>query len=393
MSPVRVAPPAGPAEWDGYMRVSSGAFGSTMAETRDWFAGSRGGDRIALVASEGGRVVGGALAYLVPQRFGGRDVPAGAVGDVCVAAERRGRGVARTLLRRLDRAMRDAGAVVSPLWPSTLRLYRREGWEVAGAALRWSLPPVRLEALRGAGEAVADPGPRFRAAHAPTIEGYDGPLVRPEWWWRWLWPDAAREGVRRIGWIEDGRPTGLMRTRRIGSGDALGPLKVEELWAATPDALRGLLGLLGTESTQTDEVVFGLATLPPAPDLLWVLPELPIRASAPETWMLRLLDAAAALDARGWPGRAEARVELEIHDPMAERPLRLVLEVGAGEGRVSPGGAGRVRIGAGALAAWYAGSLSATRAARAGLAEGPPADLLALDGLTGDRPVWLSEDF
>ncbi len=394
MTAIQVAPPAGPEDWDGYIRVSADSFSTTLAETKEWFAGSdTDGARVALVAKEGARVVAGAMAYLMPQRFGGREVPAGAVGDVCVAPDRRGRGAARLLMRGLAKAMREAGALVSPLWPSTLRFYRREGWEVAGKALTWSLPPIRLETLRGAGEPVSEPGPEFRAVHAGAVAGHDGPLVRPDWWWRWRWPEAAPEGARRLGWVEDGRPTGLMRTRSPGGDDHTRALHVCELWTATPDALRGLLGVLGSESTQFAEVRFQMACLPPTPDLLWVLPEFPLNASHPETWLLRVLDPAGALAARGWPTGAEARVSLELHDPAADRPERLVLEVGAGEAAVTAGGDGRVRVGVGAFSAWYAGGLSATRAAGLGLAEGSPQDLLAMDGLTGDRPVWLSEDF
>jgi hypothetical protein len=52
-----------------------------------------------------------------------------------------------------------------------------------------------------------------------------------------------------------------------------------------------------------------------------------------------------------------------------------------------------VRLGVGALAAWYAGAMPATRGARLGLVEGPAADLAAMDALTADRPVWLPDAF
>jgi hypothetical protein len=52
-----------------------------------------------------------------------------------------------------------------------------------------------------------------------------------------------------------------------------------------------------------------------------------------------------------------------------------------------------VRIGVGALSAWYSGHLRASDAARLGLATGPDRDLAALDRLTGDRPVWLPDHF
>ena len=110
-------------------------------------------------------------------------------------------------------------------------------------------------------------------------------------------------------------------------------------------------------------------------------------------WILRLVDPISALEARGWPDLAQARVALEIQDPFADGPQRVVLEVENGHARATPGGTGGVRIGIGALSAWYAGHLRATEAARLGLASGGGADLAALDRLIGDHRVWLPDHF
>lgn len=139
---------------------------------------------VVRVAREGDAVVGGALAYQVDQLFGGRPVPAGAVADVAVVPEARGRGLAVALMGALEGAMRDAGLAVSPLWPSTVRLYRRLGWEVAGHALHHRVDTAALAGRAGPGRVVAAPElAQVRRLQRDRAEDWDGPLVRPAWWW------------------------------------------------------------------------------------------------------------------------------------------------------------------------------------------------------------------
>lgn len=170
-------------------------------------------------------------------------------------------------------------------------------------------------------------------------------------------------------------------------------LRVLDLWTATPGALDGLLALLGSHAAVVPETSFAPAVLPPVHDLLWRPAAGRLRAAEHEPWMLKLIDPAAAVAARGWRAGARARVEIEVADPGADGPRRHVLEAHDGEAVLTPGGAGAVTMGAGALAAWYAGALTARRAARLGLATGPPAALEELDGLIHPPPVWLPELF
>jgi hypothetical protein len=121
-----------------------------------------------------------------------------------------------------------------------------------------------------------------------------------------------------------------------------------------------------------------------------------------EPWMLRIVDAAAAIAGRGFPALAELAVALQIDD--ATRPGNAglwTLEVGGGKGSlhssvtlppvlVPP--AGPVRFGARGFAALYAGIPMATLR-RSGLATGgdPGADD-ALDAAFAGQ-AFLLDDF
>jgi hypothetical protein len=123
-----------------------------------------------------------------------------------------------------------------------------------------------------------------------------------------------------------------------------------------------------------------------------------------ESWMLRLLDAPAAIAARGFPA-TDLTVPLQITDDL--RPAnsgRWDLTVRAGEGRLSryrtvapspspdgPSHAGcaPLALGARGLAALYAGTPVATLR-RAGLADGGGQDAdSALDGAFAATPFML----
>jgi predicted acetyltransferase len=375
-----------------YAEVAARAFAQDPGEARAAIVAAPARRAVVRVAREGGAVVGGALAYATGQLFGGREVPAGAVADVAVAPEARGRGVARALMRDLEDGMRAAGLAVSPLWPSTVALYRRLGWEVAGQAAGHRVPTAALAGRAGAGRARAEPdaGEALRLQRAAAA-AWDGPLVRPAWWGSG--GPSGPEGIHRYGWEEDGGLTGYLAYAQVGAGADGHGLRVRDLWAATPGARDGLLALLGSHAPVAPATTFAPAVLPWAHDLMWHESAGEVRSSDDGPWMLRLIDPAAAVAARGWPAHARGRVEVAIADPARPAPAPHVLEVEGGEGALSPGGAGTVTLGAGPLAAWYAGALSAVRAGRLGLAEGQVAALAALDALVGRREVWLPERF
>ena len=385
-----VRAPAGAGEGEQYAAAGAEAFGGEPEHWRSFLEPLRA-HGTARVAVDGGRVVAGAIVLPTAQHFGGRPVGSGAVSGVFVSPGHRGRGLARAVLGVLGPVLAGTGplAVLSTGSPG---LYRPWGWELVGARTAYTLPGQLLAGLRAAdGELVREPGQaeraRLREALAP---GWDGPMRRPDWWEEiaehWLGPRPAQ----RVGWRQAGRLTGWLA---LEPDRAAGRLVVTELWAATPEAVTGLASFLGDGRPRPLEVRFEADALPADTELLHLLDAYDVTASAGLAWMLRLVEPAAALAARGWPPALEVTAELEIQAGWRP-PERLVLEVGGGGAAVTrAAGAGTVRVGAGALTAWYAGGLRLRRAVGLGLAEGPAEVLAALDAATGDRVSWLPERF
>jgi predicted acetyltransferase len=171
-------------------------------------------------------------------------------------------------------------------------------------------------------------------------------------------------------------------------------VRVQELIYTTAEALRGLLGFLGGQESQSGDVVFVHSALPELSPLHLLLaePHREIEVSAFIPWMQRIVHLELAMSARGWPAHAAGKVELEVADPVLGSD-RLILEVEGGEGRVTKGGSGAVRCGIGALSAWYSSALRAQDAALLGLMEGDAGALIAMDRLIAGGVPWIPDFF
>jgi predicted acetyltransferase len=226
---------------------------------------------------------------------------------------------------------------------------------------------------------------------------FNGPLDRPDWWWEWRRPRHRDERRHSYAWVQDGAVTGFMLFRQDRSAVRASAfdLVVTELWTETADALHGLLGSLGSHATMTPAVRFQDSTLPPIPEITWAIDAEHHRftMTTREPWMLRLVDAGSAMAQRGWRDDVHGEVHLELQDPLHRSTRRVVLEVEGGTARTRPGGEGRVVLGIGPLATWYAGGLTASRLARLGMIRGDAADLAVMDRLAADLPAWLPDHF
>jgi predicted acetyltransferase len=389
-----IVSPRNDGDWEQFTRIEGQAFATTPDETSQYIGAVRD-HAIARFAIEDDRVVAGALAFPCAQYIGGRPVPAGAVASVCVAPEHRGKGLGRSVMWSLVRAMGDEGLALSPLWPSNVAFYRTMGWELAGQVAQFTVPAERLRVLQATGTAEPDPPLAEAMALRATLSArHCGPIERPEWWAQWRLPTPAKELTYRYGWREDGALTGFVAFRQKQATDRVWGFDVwvTEFWAATANALNGLAGLVGADAPLSPQVRFGYGVLPQSPDLMWRLPELDLTTGGTNSWMLRVLDPAAAIEASGWFAAIRGQIDIEVA-AIGQPSTPMQIEFADGRATVSPGSRPRVRLAAGAFSAWYVGAMSAQTAAMLGLASGPPDDLAFMDALTADRRPWLPDMF
>jgi len=365
-----------------------------------------------LGAFDGDRLAGTALYHDMRQWWRGRAVRMAGVAGVKVAPEYRGQGAGRALMTALVEEMAERGYPISALYPATMPIYRSLGWEIAGHRHEAVLPARALSAMArpepGAVTKIRRAGPDDAAEVLEVIgrahrEARDcGPVTWDE--------DTVRRWLTRPGRYADKdryaylAADGFLGYRWRGGGH--GEIFVDRVAASSAATTRALWAVVASNSTVTEKVY---AQVGPSDPFWWMLPEQDASIAMRYSWMLRLLDAPAAIAARGFPA-TDIAVPLAITDDLQPANSgRWELTVQAGTGRLirdrtarvpaSPGGAssdGKVvgtplALGARGLAALYAGTPLATLR-RAGLAEGgsPDADA-ALDGAFAATPFMLDD--
>jgi predicted acetyltransferase len=326
-------------------------------------------------AFDGPQPVAVAFFHDMRQWWHGRALPMAGVGGVKVAPEQRGRGTGRALVTELLHVIAGHGYALSVLFPATAPLYRSLGWELAGGVYRAAIParslaallpsdgpaPPRPPVLRRAGLDDADEvnavlGAVHGSARHCGPATYDAATVQ-----RWWLADESRfcylapDGFLAYGWHEGSRE-----------------LAVRLAVAGSAETTRAFWSAVGSHAPMVEQV---RAVLTPDDPVAWLTREPDVRLASRSRWMLRIMDAAAAISGRGFPAAAQFGAELHIDDPqLPANSGPWTLEVGGGQGslthsRPPAGSAGPVRLGARGFAALYAGISMATLR-RAGLAGG-----------------------
>ncbi|WP_300609192.1 GNAT family N-acetyltransferase [Trebonia sp.] len=365
-----------------------------------------------LGAFVGGRPAGAAAFHDMRQWWHGRGMPSAGVASVKVAPEHRGNGIGRLLMTALLDLIAERGYPVSSLYPATMPLYRSLGWELAGSRYMAAVPARSLRTLtapdvasgtgaaRGAVE-VRRAGPADAAevneiiARCHETAHDSGPLT-------WDLEPAAHWLARAdmYGYLTG---DGFAAYRWQGGNEEL---FVERVHAATPEAVRALWSVIASHSSIARTVRVRIA---PADPLWWLTRERDVSGASRWMWMLRVVDAPAAIAARGFPAGVCLTVPLVITDHA--RPAnsgRWDLTVSEGTGTLMPNDPGflsspapsaagaapaaPLALGARGLAALYAGTPVATLRLAGLAAGGAPAADAALDAAFAATP-YMVDDF
>ncbi len=361
-----------------------------------------GGFEHLRVVEVAGEVVAHAFAFPIGLWAGGVLVRGVAIASVGVAVEARGRGFGTALLRGIHAEARARGDHVALLYPFREGYYRRLGYAPVAARRVARLSPRSLPDewrrlpgdVRRAGAADLD---AMRRVYRSVAERGTGFVDRTPGMWE---HDLLEERDHFIVLDGDGGGVRGYAVVRLVQSDARAPVvgEVREVLGEDDLARRRMFGALAALGDQVAELTVAFAHDDP---LEWALIDADRRAPPGEVDhpqgvvsrgpMIHLLDAEAALLARGYPAGAggSAAVELSIDDA---RPFTLAVSAGRAT-RGPASGADRVlRIRGDVLASVAFGGLSMTDAARLGWM-GPcsPAALQAASAIMS-LPAFFSLD-
>ena len=344
-----------------------------------------------------GELVAGCGYYDCGQYWGGERLRFAGVALVGVLPAARRQGIARFMMSSQLRSLAEAGVPLAGLYPSTQRLYRSVGFEQAGVRMPWELPlhglvgmpcPARPTLVEESAVERLSPLAEARARR------HDGNLERSEGLWsRLLDPMRLGGSKSHVYVFESGdRDEGyVIFSQRREPGQIRYDLHLHDWVAETLSARQSLLAFLSDHRSMARKAIWHGAA---HDGLLALTPEQDATPGEPMRWMLRLVDAKACFEGRGYgPGRS-GRVAFEVQDELLPGNAgRFVLEVEGGRGTWRAGGDGALRCEARGLAAIFSGALPARELASCGLVAGPEAELLRLEALFAGPTPWLAEMF
>ena len=353
----------------------------------------------SIVALVGDQVAAWSQVRPFGQFFGGRSVPMGGFSPVVVAPEHRGRGLGSMVTAAQYPLLRDRGEVIAGLYPAQTQLYRGNGFEVAGVYTFRKIPTRSLQKLRPSGHVTirrgaADDLEAIKACYRRYAATQDGWLDRPEVWWSHnIFPEGKlhEQHLYLVDGAEGEGLAGYLRYTHRPAKPHGYTIVVEELCAEDPEVALALWRLVGSSSTQAE-----LAQVPGPPEhpLLLQLPDQDLTTTDEIRWMLRVVDAAGAIAARGFPPAVRATVDLDLSDRQCDwNAGRWRLHVEDGAGVLEKGGDGEVGLSVNALSCLYSGYGSPTVLRQAGLIGSGSARALSDLGAIFSGPTPSIADF
>ncbi|MCB9845510.1 MAG: GNAT family N-acetyltransferase [Phycisphaeraceae bacterium] len=384
---VAYAAPAGPEDLPQIASIISQAFaGGTSEQTIEWATGQRLDDFRVLRRAD--RIEACLLLIPMGTFLGGQSVPTEGIAGVGVLPECRGRGRASLLMRQTILELAERGVAVSSLYSAWQPLYRSVGFEQAGLRMEYTISMRALRLRREFDRAGSDlevrraddaDVPAIRGAYRSGAAGQNGWLDRGDYIWGRI--PAHRGETRQCFVVVDaGRIAGYVYLAQRRNSTGMHDIFIADWMAHGLESWCALLRFVRGYASMGDKLIwYGGAT---HPAMLVLDEQRSIEGELSHWWMLRVVDAGAALRARGYSLGATGEVHLRIADPLiAPKERRLVLRVNDGRGVVEPGGRGDVEVGVAALAPLLTGFVSAQSLAALGQIRGASADVGVLGGL------------
>ncbi|MDP9240094.1 MAG: GNAT family N-acetyltransferase, partial [Actinomycetota bacterium] len=316
-----------PAAWE----LGRIAFGSDREPPPGWLA-DRPGRADWGAFDDAGRLLAKAGDREQGHWFGGRLVPASGVAGVAVAPEVRGTGLSSRVLSALLAAARDRGAVISTLFRTHPGPYRSLGYEEVGALVWTALPTSALAATRRPPDLTLRPAEpadvsALLEAYRTVARSGSGLMERSGQ----LFDTSAdavlagHDGIT-VAVSGDGAIEGYASWDRGPGYDASGRVSVDDLIGLSGPATTALLAMLGSWAGVAPTLRLRLPDPDPA---VLLAPFVGATEHSRDPWMLRVLDAPAAVAARGWPEHVAGGVDLLLDDdvcPWNAGAYRLVIE-------------------------------------------------------------------
>jgi predicted acetyltransferase len=393
-------------DMDAQLDLAQRAFGVyPLAQRESWshLTSLRISQGMFLGAFVAGQPVGAGILHDMRQWWHGRAVRCVGVGGVKVAPEQRGKGVGRRLMTAVLELIAERGYPLSALYPATMPLYRSLGWELAGGQYQATVPARSLRSLMPPDAASAAgsgaPAPDVRRAGRDDAAAVNEVIGRCHQAARDCGPLTWDLGPT-ARWLSEEDMYAYLTDDGFAAyrwDDGTEILFVERVHGASRETVRALWSVIASHAPVADTI---RARIAPADPFWWLTHERDAALTKRSMWMLRVVDAPAAIAARGFPAAVSVTVPLVIRDhtrPGNSGRWELTVTDGSGilipnAGGILPAAPPALQLGARGLAALYAGTpVAALRLA--GLASGGSPDTDAALDAAFAATAYMLDDF
>lgn len=339
------------------------------------------------------RVVGGLALIPMGQWWGGQRVAMTGIAAVGIAPEYRGTGAALSLLQAMLQELYTAEVPLSVLYPATQRLYRKVGYEQGGTRSSWSIATAAIqmrERLLPIQSVDAIEISTFAELQHQYARGNNGHLDRhPAIWQEFLRAQPEQPlYAYLIGTID--RPQGYVIYNQSRSWEGA-TLRVRDCSVLSAEAGKSLWTFFADHRSQVETISWQGAAIDP---LTLLLPEQPHKLESSMTWLLRIVNVRSALEKRGYPSDVTNELHFEVQDHLLpENNGRFILSVGQGQGNVTSGGSGAMKLDIRGLASLYTGLYTASQLQRMGFLEATETALNAASQIFAGPLPWLPDFF
>lgn len=336
------------------------------------------------VLRAGREIIGGLGLLNLGQWYNGVKIPMVGLAAVGIAPEWRGQGTAIALLHSTLQELHDQEVPLSVLFSAAQPLYRKAGYEQAGAFCTWEVDTasIQIQAQALPVRSLKLDSELFAALYDQQAPRYQGFLDRNAVIWSNLCSFDPQSPTYADQFGEQGY---------IIFQQNQGRLIIKDWVLLTAAAVRQFWAFLAAHRSQIERVEWKSA---PVDELSLCLPDQTAKMKSLSRWMLRIVHLKQALEQRRYPRSLEVELHLNIHDPLLPNNHGLfILCVSNGKASVISGGRGDLKLTINALAPLYTGLFTAEQLARLGHLTGTAEALQNTTQLFSSSLPWMPDAF
>ncbi|MBW4526404.1 MAG: GNAT family N-acetyltransferase [Phormidium tanganyikae FI6-MK23] len=327
------------------------------------------------------RIVGGLGLLSLGQWYNGANIPMVGVAGVGIAPEYRGKGTAIALMQSVLQELYAKEIPISVLFSAAQPLYRKAGYEQAGALCNWEVSTDSIQSQKHTLEvrSLNLDSDLFAELYNQQAHLNQGFLDRNSMIW-----DVIKHSEPRMYAYQFENEGYIIFQQQQDC------LVIRDWVLLTPAAVRQFWTFLANHRSQIARIEWKSS---PVDALSLCLPDQTAKIKWLRCWLLRIVHLQNALQQRNYPN-ISAELHLDIQDSiLSNNQGKFVLIVENGRGVVTSGGRGDLQLEIRSLSPLYTGLFTAEQLVRSSLLTGTSEAIQTATQIFASPTPWMPDFF